>query len=54
MKPINKPTKKQTFFATLKEAKEQCQSYYEQNGQLRGCTCGTCKTNPTPLTKEQD
>jgi len=38
---------KQTFFATLKEAKEQCKSYYEANGQLRNCTCGTCPTKPT-------
>lgn len=36
---------KQAFFATLKEAKLNCKSYYEGN-QLRGCTCGTCATTP--------
>ena len=35
--------KRQPFFATLKEAQESCKSYYEDNGQLRNCTCGTCK-----------
>lgn len=35
---------KQTFHPTLKEAKENCKSYYEKNGQLRDCTCGTCPT----------
>lgn len=39
--------KKQTFHATLKEAKDTCRSYYEPSGQLRGCTCGTCLTTPS-------
>ncbi len=36
---------RQTFHVTLKEAQRDCDSYYEGN-QLRGCTCGTCPSNP--------
>lgn len=38
----------QPFHASLKEAQEQCKSFYEENGQLRNCTCGTCPTTPPP------
>jgi len=32
-----------TLHATLKEAQCFCKSYYDDNNQLRDCTCGTCE-----------
>ncbi len=43
---------RQPFFATLKEAKEACKSYYDNGGQLRDCTCGTCPTTSSKTNKE--
>lgn len=36
---LSKPV---TEFATLKEAKAKCKSYYDLYDQLRNCTCGQC------------
>lgn len=37
--PIKKPTK---LHATVKEAQCFCKSYYDDDNQLRDCTCGKC------------
>jgi len=42
-KPDMSPKLKQTFHATLKEAQCFCKSYYDEDNQLRDCTCGKCK-----------
>jgi hypothetical protein len=41
-----------TFFATLKEAQCYCQSYYDDDNQLRNCTCGVCPGGKQPEIKK--
>jgi len=41
-----------TFFATLKEAQYYCQSYYDDDNQLRNCTCGVCPGGKQPEIKK--